>query len=39
VEHCPKAHGEVELLVMGINITSNAAGGRPDDWKPNHHFS
>lgn len=32
VEHCPKAHTEVELLVMGLNITSNAAGGRPEDW-------
>jgi mannose-6-phosphate isomerase-like protein (cupin superfamily)/ribosomal protein S18 acetylase RimI-like enzyme len=29
VEHCPKANGEVEFLIMGINITSNAAGGRP----------
>ncbi|MCK6616815.1 MAG: cupin domain-containing protein [Cyclobacteriaceae bacterium] len=29
VEHCPKANGDVELLIMGINITSNVAGGRP----------
>jgi len=29
VEHCPKANGDVEFLTMGINITSNAAGGRP----------
>lgn len=29
VEHCPKANGDVEFLIMGINITSNAAGGRP----------
>lgn len=29
VEHCPKANGDVEILIMGINITSNAAGGRP----------
>ncbi|MGE0771233.1 MAG: cupin domain-containing protein [Cyclobacteriaceae bacterium] len=36
VEHCPKAHGDVELLVMGLNITSNAAGGRPADWTPNN---
>jgi mannose-6-phosphate isomerase-like protein (cupin superfamily) len=32
IEHCPRAHTEVELLVMGLNITSNAAGGRPEDW-------
>ncbi|MEJ8841523.1 cupin domain-containing protein [Lacibacter sp. H375] len=31
VEHCPKADGEVEFLIMGINITSNAAGGRPSN--------
>lgn len=30
VEHCPHAHGEVEFLIMGLNVTSNAAGGRPD---------
>jgi len=36
VEHCPKADGEVELLVMGLNITSNAAGGRPDSWQPDN---
>ena len=29
VEHCPKAHGEVEFLIVGLNITSNAAGGKP----------
>lgn len=34
VEHCPKAHTEIELLVMGLNITSNAAGGRPENWTP-----
>ncbi len=32
VEHCPKAHGDVEFLIMGLNITSNAAGGRPENW-------
>lgn len=32
VEHCPIAHEEVEILVMGLNITSNTAGGRPDSW-------
>lgn len=30
VEHAPKAEEEVELLVMGINITSNKEGGKPD---------
>ena len=34
VEHCPRAQTEVELLVVGINITSNEAGGRPDSWRP-----
>lgn len=29
VEHCPKANGDVEFLIMGINITSNATKGRP----------
>lgn len=29
VEHCPIAHGEAEFLIMGLNITSNAAGGKP----------
>ncbi|QEC70283.1 cupin domain-containing protein [Panacibacter ginsenosidivorans] len=32
VEHCPNAHGDVEFLIMGLNITSNAAGGRPEKW-------
>ena len=32
VEHCPRAHGDVEFLIMGLNITSNAAGGRPENW-------
>ena len=30
VEHCPRANGHTEFLVMGLNITSNAAGGRPE---------
>jgi mannose-6-phosphate isomerase-like protein (cupin superfamily) len=34
VAHCPKADGEVEFLIMGLNITSNAAGGRPDNRFP-----
>ncbi len=29
VEHCPCAHGEAEFLIIGLNITSNKAGGRP----------
>jgi len=29
VEHCPKADGEVEFLIMGLNVTSNVAGGLP----------
>jgi mannose-6-phosphate isomerase-like protein (cupin superfamily)/ribosomal protein S18 acetylase RimI-like enzyme len=28
-EHCPVSRGESEFLIMGLNITSNAAGGRP----------
>ena len=30
VEHCPKADDEVEFLIVGLNITSNAAGGKPN---------
>jgi mannose-6-phosphate isomerase-like protein (cupin superfamily) len=30
VEHCPNAHGEVEFLIVGLNITSNEAGGKPN---------
>lgn len=30
VEHCPEANGEVEFLIVGLNVTSNAAGGKPD---------
>lgn len=30
VEHRPKAHGDTAFLIMGLNITSNAAGGRPE---------
>jgi mannose-6-phosphate isomerase-like protein (cupin superfamily) len=29
VEHCPKADGVVHLLLVGTDITSNAAGGKP----------
>ncbi|ULQ51984.1 GNAT family N-acetyltransferase [Flavihumibacter fluvii] len=28
-EHCPVSHGVSEFLIMGLDITSNAAGGRP----------
>lgn len=31
-EHCPVSHGESSFLIMGINITSNAAGGRPEAY-------
>lgn len=30
VEHCPKALEEVEFLIVGLNITSNKAGGKPN---------
>lgn len=30
VEHRPRAEAEVQLLVVGTAITSNAAGGKPD---------
>lgn len=30
VEHCPKADEEVQFLIVGLNITSNAAGGKPN---------
>lgn len=30
IEHCPKAEEEVEFLIAGINVTSNAAGGKPN---------
>jgi mannose-6-phosphate isomerase-like protein (cupin superfamily) len=29
VEHCPKADEEGEFLIVGINVNSNAAGGKP----------
>jgi len=29
VEHCPKADDEVRFLVIGREITSNEAGGKP----------
>ncbi len=30
VEHRPKAEEEVQFLIVGLNITSNAAGGKPN---------
>ena len=30
VEHCPRADAEVLLMLVGPEITSNAAGGKPD---------
>lgn len=30
VEHCPVADEEVRFLIIGTNITSNAAGGKPE---------
>jgi mannose-6-phosphate isomerase-like protein (cupin superfamily) len=30
VEHCPKADAEVHLMLVGPEVTSNAAGGKPD---------
>ena len=30
VEHCPTAEEEVEFLIVGLNITSNKAGGKPN---------
>jgi len=30
VEHCPKTDDEVQFLIVGLNITSNAAGGKPN---------
>jgi len=30
VQHCPRADQEASFLIVGLNITSNAAGGKPD---------
>ena len=30
VEHCPIADEEEEFLIVGLNITSNEAGGKPN---------
>ena len=29
-EHCPVAHEEARFLLVGPEVTSNAAGGKPD---------
>jgi mannose-6-phosphate isomerase-like protein (cupin superfamily) len=29
-EHCPIAHQEARFLLVGPEVTSNAAGGKPD---------
>ena len=29
-EHCPRAAEDVELVVLGINVTSNKEGGKPE---------
>jgi mannose-6-phosphate isomerase-like protein (cupin superfamily) len=30
VEHCPVAEEEVRFLIIGPDVTSNAAGGKPE---------
>jgi quercetin dioxygenase-like cupin family protein len=30
VRHCPKADQETRFLIVGLNITSHAAGGKPE---------
>ena len=37
VEHCPVAHREARFLLIGPDVTSTAAGGRPawSDTPPN----
>jgi quercetin dioxygenase-like cupin family protein len=30
VEHCPRADEETHFLLVGPDVTSNAAGGKPD---------
>lgn len=40
VEHCPKVDGEARFLLVGPEVTSNAAGGRPAwsyDAQPGRH--
>ena len=35
VDHRPVADNEVEFLIVGLNITSNKEGGKPNLNKPN----
>ena len=37
-EHCPTAHQEARFLLVGPEVTSNAAGGKPD-WSFAEHRS
>ena len=30
VEHCPKAEEDVEFVLLGIDVTSNKEGGKPE---------
>ncbi|MEO1667197.1 MAG: cupin domain-containing protein [Chloroflexota bacterium] len=30
MEHCPMSKDEVEFLIVGLNITSNEEGGKPN---------
>ena len=30
VEHAPKAQEDVEFVILGVNVTSNREGGKPD---------
>jgi len=30
VEHCPKAESEAEFMIVGLNVTSKEAGGKPN---------
>jgi mannose-6-phosphate isomerase-like protein (cupin superfamily) len=30
VEHCPMAEHEAEFLIVGLDVTSSASGGKPD---------
>ena len=34
VQHCPRADRETGFLIVGLNVTSNAAGGKPDTLMP-----
>ncbi len=30
VEHCPRADQEARFVIVGVNVTSNAQGGKPE---------